>query len=137
MKWKNRQFGEFEYDEQHVLIFPEGILGFDEFRRYVLVNDEDSQPFRWLVSLEANDLSLPLIDPRLLVPSYDAGRGLTESSTVLVVATLCERIEESTVNLRSPVIIMNGKTGKQVILDEESYAMRHPLFVVPQQTAKG
>jgi flagellar assembly factor FliW len=137
MKWSNRQFGEFDYDEQHVLTFPEGIIGFEEFRRFVLVNDEDSQPFRWLVSIDDHDLSFPLIDPRLFVPSYRAGGEQKSDATVLVVATLNERIEDSTVNLRSPVIIMNGKTGRQVILDEETYAMRHPLFLAPQQFPKG
>ena len=59
MKWKNRQFGELEFDDEHVLTFPQGIIGFEDYRRFILINDEDSQPFRWLVSIEDEDLSFP------------------------------------------------------------------------------
>jgi flagellar assembly factor FliW len=138
MKWKNRQFGELEFDDQHVLTFPEGIIGFEDCRRFILVNDEDSQPFRWLVSIEDEDLSLPMLDPQLLVPSYEASHAQRDGATTLVVATLSEEIEDSTVNMRSPVIIMNGsRTGKQIILEDEAHALQHPLFLAPQQPVKG
>ncbi len=138
MKWKNHQFGEFEYDEEHILTFPEGIIGFEDCRRFILVNDEDSQPFRWLVSIEDEDLSLPLLDPHLLVPMYEAGRERKEDTTILAVATLSENIEASTVNLRSPLIIKdNLRTGKQVVLEDDAYALQHPLFLSPQQSVKG
>ncbi len=138
MKWKNRQFGELEFDDDHVLTFPEGIIGFEDCRRFILINDEDSQPFRWLVSIEDEDLSFPLLSPQLFVPNYHAGDRQKENSTVLVVATLNKEIENSTVNLRSPVIILNeSRTGKQIILEQEAYALQHPLFVASQSPVKG
>lgn len=138
MKWKNRQFGELEFDDEHVLTFPEGIIGFEDCRRYVLINDEDSQPFRWLVSIEDEDISFPLLNPKIFVPDYDAGKSQKDDATILAVASLSKEIERSTVNLRSPVIIMNkSKTGKQVILDKEAYALQHPLFLTPQHPVKG
>ncbi|HTX18014.1 MAG TPA: flagellar assembly protein FliW [Bacteroidota bacterium] len=138
MKWKNHQFGEFEFDDDHVLTFPEGIIGFEECRRFVLVNDEDSRPFHWLVSVEEEGLSFPLIDPRLLIPEYAKEFGAKEDSTVLVVATIREDVERSTVNLRSPVVISNVlRTGKQVIIDSDSFAMEYPLFPSTHQSVKG
>lgn len=138
MKWKNRQFGELEFDDEHVLTFPQGIIGFEDYRRFILINDEDSQPFRWLVSIEDEDLSFPLLNPLLFFPNYRAGNQQKEDSTILVVATLNKEIKNSTVNLRSPVIIMNeSRTGKQIILEEETYALQHPLFVAPQSPVKG
>ena len=138
MKWKNRQFGELEFDDEHVLTFPEGMIGFEDCRRFILINDEDSQPFRWLVSLEDEDLSFPLLNPQMLVADYLAGNLQKPGATILVVATLNKEIEHSTVNLRSPVVIMNeNRTGKQIILEEESYNLRHPLFVVSQSPVKG
>ena len=138
MKWKNRQFGELEFDDEHVLTFPDGIIGFEESRRFILINDEDSQPFRWLVSIEDEDLSFPLLNPQILVPNYKAGNQLKDNATTLVVATLRKEIENSTVNLRSPVIIMNeSRTGKQIILEEEAYVLQHPLFAAHQLPVKG
>jgi flagellar assembly factor FliW len=138
MKWKNRQFGELDFDDDHVLTFPQGIIGFEDCRRFILVNDEDSQPFRWLVSIEDEDISFPLINPQILVPDYETSKKQKGEATVLVVATLKKEIEDSTVNLRSPVVIMNeSRTGKQIILDEEAYALQHPLFLAPHPPVKG
>lgn len=138
MKWRNRQFGEFEFDEQHVLIFPEGIIGFEQCRRFILVSDEDSQPFRWLVSLEDEDLSFPMLDPRLFISDYDVCVGQDELVTVLVVVTLREEIEDSSANLRSPIIIANQtRIGKQVILENEACELQYPIFVSPNQLVKG
>ncbi len=125
-------------DDDHVLTFPDGLIGFEDCRRFVLINDEDSQPFRWLVSIEDEELSFPLLNPTILIPQYKAGDRHNDEATVLVVASLNREIERSTVNLRSPVIIMNkSRTGKQVILEEDSYALRHPLFLSPQHPVKG
>jgi len=138
MKWKNRQFGELEFDDEHVLTFPDGMIGFEDCRRFVLINDEDSQPFRWLVSIEDEEISFPLLNPNIYIPGYNAGNRQKDDATILVVASLSREIEKSTVNLRSPVIIMNkSKTGKQVILEEEAYALKHPLFLAPQHPVKG
>ena len=138
MKWKNRQFGELEFTEDLILTFPEGIIGFEECRRFVLINDEDSQPFRWLVSIEDESLSFPLLNPKIILPAYDAGKWHNDRSTVLVVATLGKEPEDSTVNLRSPIVIANGEmTAKQVILEDERYDFRHPLFAAPTSSVKG
>ena len=138
MKWKNRQFGELDFDEDHILTFPAGLIGFEDCRRYILVNDEDSQPFRWLVSIEEEDLSLPLLDPLLVDPSYGAAQLQKTETTTLVVASIADDIERSTVNLRSPIVISNAsRTGRQIILEEEAYPYHHPLFLASQQAAKG
>lgn len=138
MKWRNVQFGEFEFDEQHVLILPEGIIGFEQCRRFILINDEDSQPFRWLVSLEDENLSFPLMDPRQFISNYDVSADQDELVTVLVVATLRKEIKDSSVNLRSPIIIANQtRIGKQIILENEAYELHYPIFVSPNRLVKG
>ncbi|HTY09882.1 MAG TPA: flagellar assembly protein FliW [Bacteroidota bacterium] len=138
MKWKNRQFGELEFTDDLVLTFPDGIIGFETCRRFVLINDEDSQPFRWLVSIEHEDLSFPLLNPQIVLPGYSAGKWQNDGSTVLVVASLGKEIEDATVNLRSPIVIANNeRTAQQIILDEERYDFRHPLFAASNPPVKG
>ena len=70
MKFTNRQFGELEFDDDHVVMFPGGLIGFERHRKFLIVDDVDSEPFRWLVSLEDGDLSFPLLDPGILLPGY-------------------------------------------------------------------
>jgi flagellar assembly factor FliW len=138
MKFINRQFGELEFDEQYVVDFPKGIVGFEQHRKYVIIDDEDSEPFRWLVSIEDENLSFPLLDPSLVLPNYDRQFSLGEGKSVFVVASLNERVEKSSVNLRSPLIIDNAtREGEQVILDDDSLPFQFPLVPSSTDTTPG
>jgi flagellar assembly factor FliW len=137
MKWKNVQFGEFEYNPEHVLEFADGLIGFEAYRKYILINDEDSQPFVWLVSLEDPELSFPLIDPMSVLNSYIC-EPAKQDTTVLVIASLRENIEQSTVNLRSPLVIENQtQKGRQIILENNVYPFHQPLFTSASIHQKG
>jgi flagellar assembly factor FliW len=139
MKFWNRQFGELEFEENHLVLFPAGLIGFDGYKRFLIVNDEETEPFRWLVSVEEDDLSFPLLDPALLIEQYADRLPGSESSTVFLVASLHEQTEHSTVNLRSPLVIDNdSREGRQVILDDDSLPLQYPLSAPPpQQQGKG
>lgn len=137
MKFNNRQFGELEVEEQHVLHFPEGIIGFEECRKFLIVHDEDSEPFRWLVSLEDAELSFPLLDPTLLMPDYDKRLGATGETSIFVIATLNENVEESTLNLRSPIVIDETRTGRQLVLEDDSLQLQFPLIPAASVEERG
>jgi flagellar assembly factor FliW len=128
MKWNNVQFGEMDFEEKHVVYFPNGIIGFEDCRKFLIVNDEGSEPFRWLISLEDSELSFPIIDPALVHPHFTAQN--FPSQDVLVFSTVAIRSElsQSTVNLKSPLVINNtDRTGKQIVLENESLGVRTPL----------
>ena len=138
MKFTNRQFGELEFDDQLVVTFSNGLIGFEQHRRFLIVDDVDSEPFRWLVSIESADLSFPLLDPRLLLPEYLSRSGIGEGASVFVIAALSERLEHSSVNLRSPLVIENAtRHGQQMILDDESLPFQFPLVsATPSMAAR-
>ena len=128
MKFTNRQFGELEFEDDHVVTFPAGLIGFEKHRKFLIVDDVDSEPFRWLVSLEDGDLSFPLLDPGILLPAYAVDAATGGGKTVFVVASLRPDVSGSTVNLRSPVVIDNAtRTARQVILDDEGLPLQFPL----------
>ena len=137
MKFYNRQFGELEFQEEHIINFPSGLIGFEENKKFLIVNDEDSQPFRWLLSLECDDLSFPLLDPTLILPEYNTNFDAKNNPAVFVVAALSERIEKSYVNLRSPIIInKKAQHGEQVVLDDDSLPVQYPLVPAEPQTVR-
>lgn len=138
MKFFNRQFGELEVEEKHLLHFPEGIIGFEEYRKFLMVHDEDSEPFRWLVSLDDANVSFPLLDPTLLDPEYGQRISLHDNDVVFVVTTLSQKIEESTVNLRSPIIIdKTTQIGRQVVLENDTLPFQCPLVPSPSTKTRG
>lgn len=127
MKHFNHQFGEFEYEQKHIINFPEGIIGFENLKKFIVIDDEDSQPFRWLVSLEDSNYSFPLIDPDIVTPNYEIPK-LIGNKSVFVIATLREPLENSTINLRSPIIIDNEtRVGIQIIHEDERWQYNFSL----------
>jgi flagellar assembly factor FliW len=129
MKFTNRQFGELEFDGKHVLDFPDGIIGFGDCKKYLIVDDADTQPFRWLVSLEDPDLSFAMIDPEVVAEGYNSSFVNDKDVTSFLLVALANPVAASTINLRSPLIIKNpNRLGRQVILEDETLSMRYPLF---------
>jgi flagellar assembly factor FliW len=130
MKVSSRQFGELEFDDKHVILFPQGIAGFKHLRRFLVLNDEESEPFRWLVSLDDAGVALPVIEPDFVQPGYRPE--LKAGHTVLLVSILTSDPSTSTVNLRSPIVIEQGsQVGRQLILDDDGLSVHYPL-VQPQ-----
>ena len=104
----------------------------------LIVNDEDSEPFRWLVSLEDPDLSFAMVDPGLIIDSYRSGVLKDADTTVFLLVALKQPLEESTANLRSPIVIENGtQKGRQIILDDDTLSVRHPLFSRQTELVEG
>lgn len=128
MKWNNVQFGDMDFEEKHVVYFPEGIIGFEECRKFLVVNDESSEPFRWLVSLDDRDLSFPVIDPALVQHDFTGTNFPAQDVSVLSVVAIKSDLAQSTVNLKSPIVINNAdRTGKQIVLENEHFGVRTPL----------
>ena len=114
------------------------ILGFEEYREYVLRNIfDDASPFRVLACLEEH-IAFLVVNPFVAAEDYNleiddaavSNLGLT-GENMQHVAVLCVARKENdhyTVNLRSPLII-NTVEGRfqQVILQNEAYGMEATL----------
>jgi flagellar assembly factor FliW len=136
---KTIQFGVIDVPDDKVLHFEEGIPGFPRIRKFARLETEDLKPFSYLQSLEDPPISLLMVNPFLFCPSYAIELGETDAGnlqaeqpedvSVFVVATIPESAADATVNLMAPVLINEKKRrGRQVILLDSSYSVRHPLF---------
>ncbi len=71
MKIQSTRFGEIECDEADLIAFPEGVLGFPEDSRYVLLDpDGGASPFKWLQSATSPELAFVVIDAAFLKADY-------------------------------------------------------------------
>lgn len=140
MKLHASSFGEIEIDEGDIITFPEGIPGFEEYKRFIVINNPDEEnPFDWLQSVENEDLAFVIINPFFVFPDYDIT--IPESAIeklkikdetdvfVYTIVVVPENLEDMTTNLSGPIII-NGKEklGKQVILEDNRYTTKHHIF---------
>jgi len=137
MKLYSRHFGELVVPPEKVIRFERGIVGFPEYKRFFLVDAEETSPFLWLVSLDEPEFGLPLL-PGALIEGYveDLRPHLKEKDgdwVIYVVVTLGDRPERATVNLKGPILIdARRRVGKQVVVDCENFRVAHPLFLGPE-----
>lgn len=121
-----------------LLVFPAGIPGFPEARRFVLVPAGRTGLY-WLQSAEASGLVFLLADPFLWFPDYDidvpdaelAALGVRAPGDLAVFAVVtlpATAGEPASVNLRAPVLLGTPtRRGRQLVLADERYAVREPL----------
>jgi flagellar assembly factor FliW len=132
-------FGEIEVPEEKILHFDEGIPGFPHIRQFAMLEFENLRPFSYLQSLADPPIALLVVNPFLFQPSYQFELGETDAGSlqakklddvsVFVVATIPENSSEATINLMAPVLINEkNRRGRQVILLDSQYSVRHPLF---------
>ncbi len=82
MKVKTTRFGEIETEFDRVIRFPRGILGFPEYREYVLLQTNEEGTFFWLQSTENPALAFVVSDPMLFVPEYQVPLKMEEFADI-------------------------------------------------------
>lgn len=119
------------------LFFEEGLPGFSHLQFFQLVQEEES-PFFLIQSTEVKDIGFWVINPFSFFPEYqftlsDVSKEalhLSEESPVAVFSIVTIRDNtQATVNLKAPIVInLTNRMGKQIILQEDTYPIRQPLF---------
>ena len=147
MKLTGTRFGEIDYTENDIVHFSEGMIGFSQYQDYVVINTKEGSQFRWLQSISEPSLAFLLSTPTSFMDEYSplisnqeaSHLGLTSETEYLVLVTTTipnGRPNDATANLAAPVIInLETRRAKQVILDDEAYTIRYPIFSGPQGSA--
>ena len=141
---KTKIFGEIEVDESRFITFEEGILGFPDLKRFMLIHDEESGSSKlisWMQSIDEPAFAMPVLDPLKVCPDYNPevedellnSLGDVQGEDILVLATVTvpPEIEKMTANLRAPFIInANNLKACQIILEDEKYLIKYPIYEV-------
>jgi len=137
-----RHFGTLEVNEEEMIVFEHGLPGFPDDKKFIIIIDETAENkfYCWLQSMDNGDVSLVLIDSFAVMPEYDPlieeeelkelSDGNVDVADLLVfsVAVIGANMADSTINLKAPVVINNRyKKGKQIVVNNENYDVRHNL----------
>jgi len=124
MKIVTKQFGEIEFPDDLVIMFENGLIGFEELKKFVFIKPEENI-FYWLNSVEKPEIAFPLFALRLIDENYPQ----EESHEAFGIVILNPDPLKITINLKAPVYInQDNKTGFQKILDSEKYSLYYNLF---------
>lgn len=138
MKINTRDFGETEIDESTILSVPNGIIGFEDTKKYTLISPLGENVFpMWLQSVEKTEPCFVVYDPMLIYPDYrfeitDEEQALLKIDEntpyrCLTVAIVPDDYKKTTINLRCPIVInTRDNIAAQVML--EDYDFKCPVY---------
>lgn len=140
MKIATTRFGEMEIDERDIIYMPEGLVGFNEHKRYIIFEHDTSSPFKWLQSVDDPDLAFIIVDPYLFKSDYRIEvsphevailqtKEIDALSCAVIVSIHMELPNPITANLQAPILINpENRWARQCILTKGGYNVRHDLL---------
>ncbi|MFT5522415.1 MAG: flagellar assembly factor FliW [Pirellulaceae bacterium] len=128
MQLNTSRFGAITIEADDILLFPHGLIGFEEDRHWVLLADQDNPSVGWLQSLRSEELALPVVSPRKFCPDYQirvfrsqiTNLELGELDQAYILTVVNKSEGQLTTNLRAPVVInLDRRIGRQVITNDD------------------
>lgn len=128
-----------EYEEKNIITFKNGIPGFETLRHFIIFPVEENEMFSVLHSVEDKSVGLVVVSPFYVMKDYEIDISdeivdllRIESSADVILwntVSLNSNISKITVNLRAPIVInIKSNLGEQIILNDERYLIKQPLF---------
>lgn len=144
---KTRYFGEVDLDDDKILTFEEGLIGFEDLKRFTLLYNNETEAnssIIWLQSVEEVSMALPVINPFHIMTDYNPivedemllslGELKDENTAIFLTLTVPSDIKDMTVNLKAPIIInVETKKGCQIVAENPEYVVKYNIYDVIQQ----
>ncbi|MCH5249701.1 MAG: flagellar assembly protein FliW [Lachnospiraceae bacterium] len=149
MKVTTKIFGEITIDDERIVTFPKGIIGFPDLTRFAMIHDSEKglDSIHWLQSLDEPAFAMPVMDPLIVCPDYNPevddellkhiGELNPEEMLVLVTVTVPKEVTQMSVNLKGPIIInATEKMATQVIVEGDEYQVKFPIYDILNENKK-
>lgn len=150
MQILTKVFGEIMIDDDKIIKFPNGIIGFPDLTDFTLVHDEEkgTESIHWLQSIQEPAFAMPVMDPLIVCPGYNPevddellgilGEIVPEELLVLVTVTVPKDLKKMSVNLKGPIVINAAeKKALQVIVEGDEYQVKFPIYDILNQKKAG
>ncbi|GGB55336.1 flagellar assembly protein FliW [Virgibacillus dakarensis] len=148
MKIQTKYLGELEIDDAKRIQFPAGLPGFGEDKEFVLLDFPENPVFQLLQSVMTQSVAFVVTTPYNFYQGYtfDLDDSILESLqienerdvAVFSIVTLSNPFEQSTLNLKAPVILnWKNRQGKQYILNTDEYESKAPIAPSAVTNGKG
>jgi len=142
-----KNFGEIEIDKDKIIKFKNGVPGFESLKEFIILSQEQDNPFKWLQSVNDPDIAFVITEPYTFMPTYNPKPSQEEllelgikdikEALIYTLVVIPEDITYMTANLKAPIIIntQNCK-GKQIILENSNYELKHNILHELQKLKK-
>lgn len=149
MEVNTRIFGMIDIEDDKLIHFVNGIVGFPELTTFALIHDnEKNGGIQWLQSMQEPQFAIPVMNPLDILEDYNPqvedellkpiGGLDPEHMLVLVTVVVPSDLTKMSVNLRGPIVI-NAESRKacQVITEGEDYQVKFPIYDIVKNRKAG
>lgn len=150
MQITTKVFGDIAVDDDKIIYFPKGIIGFPDLKDFALIHDEEkgADSIHWLQSIQEPAFAMPVMDPLLVCSEYNPeaddellnnlGELDPEEMLVLVTVTIPKDLTKMSVNLKGPIVInVAEKKAIQVIVEGDDYQVKFPIYEILNRKKAG
>jgi len=140
------RFGELEIPEDRIISMAKPILGFEQLKKYCIIEGEDFEPFLWFQSVEDPTVAFIIVNPLIFYNDYrievnpkeieeiDVANVKTVETYVIV--TIPPDPKKMTINLQGPILInTESRLAKQLVLVNSDYSVKHRIIDETKQLA--
>ncbi|MBG9548638.1 flagellar assembly protein FliW [Cytobacillus firmus] len=148
MNIQTKYHGETEINPENIITFADGIPSFEDEKKFILLELGEDSAYFVLQSTVTPAVAFLVTSPFTFFPDYQIELSDSaieklkienkEDVAVFGILTVKEPFDQTTINLKGPVIINSKqKLGKQIVLNEGDYHTRHELFQQKSSIGKG
>lgn len=142
MKADTRLFGEIDIEDEKIIKLENGMIGFPELCNFALIFDEEEKEKKhtvmWLQSMDEPQIAFPVMHPNDVKDDYNPtvnddmlkplGELTDENTYILVTLSARKNVEDTTINLKAPIIInTENRIGCQMIV-EDDYPVKYKIY---------
>lgn len=137
MDIQTSRFGLVNVEDERIITFAQGLLGFPEHSQFALLQTGTDNYFFWLQSVSDPNLAFVITDPTIFFRDYeiplrdDVLADLTlEDPAAAQTFVICNKVGDwLTGNLLGPLVVnVNNRSGIQVVLTDKKWTTRQPLL---------
>jgi len=134
------RFGQIDLKNEDIINFPEGLLGFQDLRNFVLLDDPNDDIFAWIQSCELPSVAFPVLEPEIFGQYYSVNLTKNELELLKIkgdqkpsfmnIITIPDDPTQMTANVKAPIAInMTERIARQCVLQDNNLAIREPIFL--------
>jgi flagellar assembly factor FliW len=137
MEIQSTRFGRLTVDDERIITFARGLLGFPDHRKFALIQAGAESYFFWLQSVDDAHLAFVVTDPTIFFRDFEFGlkEEMRQELAVtdpqcLQVFVVCNKVGDwLTGNLQGPLVVNSAnRMAQQVVLNEKRWSTRQPLL---------
>jgi len=137
MEMQTLRFGEISIEDDRIITFPNGVLGFPNHTRFALIQTGTENYFFWIQSVDDPNLAFVITDPAIFFKDYEVP--VREESQLelrlsdpahVQVFVICNKVGDwLTGNLLGPLVVnSDNRLAQQIVLTDKKWTTRQPLL---------